>query len=36
LSVPDVLKLHTANAPAGDLAELLVGRATGGEFADNS
>jgi hypothetical protein len=28
--------IRTANAPAGDLAELLVARATGGELADNS
>jgi hypothetical protein len=28
--------IRTANAPAGDLAELLVARATGGDLADNS
>jgi hypothetical protein len=28
--------IRTANAPAGDLAELLVARATGGTLADNS
>jgi hypothetical protein len=28
--------IRTANAPAGDLAELLVARATGGMLADNS
>ncbi len=28
--------IRTGNAPAGDYAELLVQRATGGEFAPNS
>ena len=28
--------VRTGNAPAGDLAELLVARATGGQLADNS